>query len=226
MPSIRFPELAPRLTALALAGALLACGRPVPRAEIPERLAALGPPNLVLILCDTLRADFTSPYGFARDTSPELAAWAARGALFERVRSQSSWTKMSMASLLTSLWPRSHGIREAQDGLDRSAVTLAEEGADHPAVHRGQARIADDRVPEGQHAELAVVVPLQLEADELRVRDPVDQAHRDRSASTRFRGCSVGFAPTMKVPMLRAKGSSGSRSQALPRTNATLRVRL
>jgi arylsulfatase A-like enzyme len=105
---------------------VLACGRPVPRSEIPARLAALGRPNLVLIVVDTLRADYLTPYGFGRDTSPELAAWAARGVLFERVRSQSSWTKMSMASLLTSLWPRSHGIREAKDGLGEKAVTLAE----------------------------------------------------------------------------------------------------
>ncbi len=80
----------------------------------------------MLIVVDTLRADFTSAYGFAADTSPELAAWAARGALFERVRAQSSWTKMSVASLMTSLWPRSHGIREAKDGLGASAVTVAE----------------------------------------------------------------------------------------------------
>jgi arylsulfatase A-like enzyme len=31
-----------------------------------------------------------------------------------------------MASLMTSLWPRSHGIREAKDGLSSSAVTLAD----------------------------------------------------------------------------------------------------
>jgi arylsulfatase A-like enzyme len=46
--------------------------------------------------------------------------------VFERARAQSSWTKMSMASLMTSLWPRSHGIRRARDGLTESAVTLAE----------------------------------------------------------------------------------------------------
>jgi arylsulfatase A-like enzyme len=104
----------------------LGCERPVSPVEIPERLAAPGRPNLVLIVVDTLRADYTTPYGFSEDTSPELARWAERGVLFERVRSQSSWTKMSMASLLTSLWPRSHGVREAQDGLADEAVTLAE----------------------------------------------------------------------------------------------------
>jgi arylsulfatase A-like enzyme len=105
---------------------MLACGGPVPPADIPERLALLGSPNLVLIVVDTLRADFTTPYGFEHDTSPELAAWATRGVLFEHARSQSSWTKISMTSLMTSLWPRSHGIRDAKDGLSSSAVTLAE----------------------------------------------------------------------------------------------------
>ncbi len=98
----------------------------MPPAEIPARLGALERPNLVLIVVDTLRADFTSPYGFEGDSSPELAAWAERGVLFEHARAQSSWTKISMASLMTSLWPRSHGIRDAQDGLAESAVTLAE----------------------------------------------------------------------------------------------------
>ena len=105
---------------------MYACGGPASPSEISTRLAALEPPNLVLIVVDTLRADFTTPYGFEHDTSPELASWAAQGVLFERVRSQSSWTKISMASLMTSLWPRSHGIREAKDGLSSSAVTLAE----------------------------------------------------------------------------------------------------
>ncbi|MBW2244423.1 MAG: sulfatase [Deltaproteobacteria bacterium] len=111
---------------IGLALELLGCQRAAAPADIPSRVASLGPPNLVLILVDTLRADYTTPYGFAQDTSPELARWAERGVVFERVRAQSSWTKMSMASMLTSLWPRSHGIREAQDGLAEEAVTLPE----------------------------------------------------------------------------------------------------
>jgi len=118
----------PSASAVVLAVGLLACGRAasVPPQEIRARLSATGSPNLVLIVVDTLRADFLSPYGFEQDTSPELARWADQGVLFERVRSQSSWTKMSVASIMTSLWPRSHGIREARDGLGEEAVTLAE----------------------------------------------------------------------------------------------------
>lgn len=105
---------------------LAACQPPVPAAEIPERLEAIGQPDIVLIVIDTLRADWTTPYGFEKDTTPELAKWAERGVLFENVRAQSSWTKISMVSMLTSLWPRSHAIREAQDGLAEAANTLAE----------------------------------------------------------------------------------------------------
>jgi arylsulfatase A-like enzyme len=104
----------------------LGCEGAAAPGEIRERLAALGRPNLVLIVVDTLRPDFTTPYGERSDPSPELAAWADRGVVFERVLSQSSWTKISMASLLTSLWPRSHGIRAGDDGLADNAVTLAE----------------------------------------------------------------------------------------------------
>jgi glucan phosphoethanolaminetransferase (alkaline phosphatase superfamily) len=39
--------------------------------------------NLLLISIDTMRADHTSPYGYGRDTSPNLAALAERGVLFE-----------------------------------------------------------------------------------------------------------------------------------------------
>ena len=113
-------------TVIAL-GAALGCERAVPRAELEKRLAALGKPHLVLIVVDTLRADWTSPYGDPRGASPELADWAARGATFEKVRSQSSWTKMSMASLFTSLWPHSHGLFEVRDALGDGAVTLAEQ---------------------------------------------------------------------------------------------------
>jgi arylsulfatase A-like enzyme len=111
---------------LALLALLVACEQDVRPDDIPGQIRTLGQPDLVLIVIDTLRADWTTPYGFEKDTTPELARWAARGVLFEKALGQSSWTKISMASMLTSLWPRSHDIREAQDGLADGANTLAE----------------------------------------------------------------------------------------------------
>ena len=91
-----------------------------------EHIEKLERPNLVLILVDTLRADFTTPYGDVEGLTPELSRWASNGVLFERTRSQSSWTKISMASFMTSLWPHRHGIFAGADGLSEGAVTLAE----------------------------------------------------------------------------------------------------
>jgi choline-sulfatase len=128
----RCPESAAsrrRLSGLALwvaVGLLAACEKPEAPASVRARLAEIGRPNVILIVVDTLRADWTSPYGHDPAVSPELQRWADRGVVFEQARAQSSWTKMSMASMLTSLWPRSHGIRLASDGLAAGAVTLAD----------------------------------------------------------------------------------------------------
>jgi arylsulfatase A-like enzyme len=100
------------------------CDAPVPFGELRARLAGIERPNLVLILFDTLRPDWTSPYGFDDELTPELQRWADDGVLFERALAQSSWTKISMASLFTSLWPQSHGIRLVDDGLSGKARTL------------------------------------------------------------------------------------------------------
>ncbi len=111
---------------LGVLGLIAGCERPTPPSELAPRLAALERPNVVLVLVDTLRADWTTPYGFEHDTSPEIARWAERGIVFERARAQSSWTKMSVASLMTSLWPQSHAIRAYGDALGEGALTLAE----------------------------------------------------------------------------------------------------
>ena len=113
---------------LGLALAAAACA-PAP----PER------PNVILIVVDTLRADFLGAYGFQGSISPTLDALAAESVVFERCFAQSPWTKPSVASILTSLYPQVHGLTnhdgkywgeettELKTGiLPDSAVTLAE----------------------------------------------------------------------------------------------------
>ncbi len=51
------------------------------------------PPNLVLIMIDTLRQDKLSAYGFPEETSPEIDRMAEQGVRFDRVIAQSSWTR-------------------------------------------------------------------------------------------------------------------------------------
>lgn len=71
------------------------------------------PPNIVVLLVDSLRADHLGCYGYDRDTSPYLDALASRGVVFERAYAQASQTKLSVASLVTGLNPPSHHVREA-----------------------------------------------------------------------------------------------------------------
>ncbi len=51
---------------------------------------------------------------------------ATRGVLFERVIAPSSWTKTSMASIMTAQSPDGHGVRGINDRLPDDRVTLSE----------------------------------------------------------------------------------------------------
>jgi arylsulfatase A-like enzyme len=79
-------------------------------------------PNILLVVIDTTRADHLSCYGYERPTSPHVDAFAAEATLFERAFSQSSWTKPSMASMLTGHFPTMH-----QTNLETSILPPTEE---------------------------------------------------------------------------------------------------
>lgn len=83
-------------------------------------------PNVVLVSIDTLRADRLGVYGHHRDTSPALDALAAEGTRFDRAISQAPWTTPAHMSLMTSMYPSTHGVNpsfaeflEAHEGRAR-----------------------------------------------------------------------------------------------------------
>ncbi len=82
--------------------------------------------NLILIVIDALRADHLGCYGYPRETTPHLDALANEGIRFEECYAPVSWTKPSVASLMTSLYPGVHGAVRAGDSLPGEVVTLAE----------------------------------------------------------------------------------------------------
>ncbi|MBX3215577.1 MAG: sulfatase-like hydrolase/transferase [Labilithrix sp.] len=57
--------------------------------------------DVVLVTIDALRADHVSSYGYARKTTPNIDALAARGARFERAYCPTPHTSYSIASLMT-----------------------------------------------------------------------------------------------------------------------------
>ena len=83
-------------------------------------------PNVVLYLLDTLRPDHLGFHGYPKPTSPFLDRLARRSLVFRRCYAAASWTKPSVASLLTGLHPQTHGVgaRYYSDALLEGAATL------------------------------------------------------------------------------------------------------
>lgn len=92
----------------------------------PARRADAARPNVIMIIADTLRADAVSAQNPATAATPAMDALAADGTRFERTYTQSSWTRPSIATILTSLHPSSHGAVHKTSMLPDSVVTVAE----------------------------------------------------------------------------------------------------
>ncbi len=91
----------------------------------PLSPAEHGAVNLLLVTIDTLRADRMGAYGNPRDTTPSFDALADQGSLFERVYAQRGSTWPSLASILSSQHPVSHGVRRNGQALEGDPATLA-----------------------------------------------------------------------------------------------------
>jgi arylsulfatase A-like enzyme len=93
-----------------------------------------GPPNVILITMDTMRADHMGCYGYERPTSPRMDALAKKATLFTNALATSSWTVPSHASLFTGMYPFEHGSHAFRverttlmvNPLHEDRVTLAE----------------------------------------------------------------------------------------------------
>jgi arylsulfatase A-like enzyme len=100
--------------------------RPAGSADDIARLAERTDVNVLFILIDTLRADRLGCYGYGRDTSPTLDRIAAQGVRFARHLAQASWTKASMASFWTGMYPARTGINRFDDVIPDAARLPAE----------------------------------------------------------------------------------------------------
>ncbi len=84
----------------------------------------IGPPVVVLLL-DTLRWDALSCYGNGDGLTPHIDRFCREAVQFEVARAQASWTKPSIATLLTSTDPKHHGARGRADRIRPSTPALA-----------------------------------------------------------------------------------------------------
>ena len=88
---------------------------------------ATDKPNVIFYIIDGGGADYMSAYGYNRPTTPQLERLAAEGAVFEYAYSNSTWSKPSTPSFMTSLH---HGVLGGyttdSDPLPDQAVTMAQ----------------------------------------------------------------------------------------------------
>jgi arylsulfatase A-like enzyme len=85
-----------------------------------------APRGVILIQADTLRRDHLNFYGHSRETAPLLTRAAKEGVVFNHAISNASWTKVSSPSILTGLYPTTHGVALQTDRLPSTATTIAE----------------------------------------------------------------------------------------------------
>lgn len=83
-------------------------------------------PDILFIVLDTVRADRLSCYGYPRQTSPHIDAFAESSVLFERAISPAQWTVPAHASLFTGEYPTTHMTIEIYDKHSKEQLTLAE----------------------------------------------------------------------------------------------------
>ena len=84
------------------------------------------PPNVVVVVVDTLRADHLGAYGYGGHTSPRFDAFARDAIRFDDAFAQASWTRPSFASILTGRYPSSHRTMYKPDVLPDAVTTLPE----------------------------------------------------------------------------------------------------
>ena len=93
-----------------------AASRSIPRARY----------NVLIVLFDTLRADRTEPYGAKSGLTPGISDLASRGVTFEIAVAPSSWTRSSVASMLTGVRPTVHGTLDKSHSLGTEIPVLQE----------------------------------------------------------------------------------------------------
>jgi len=83
-------------------------------------------PNFLIIVIDALRPDHLESYGYNRNTAPNITDLAEKGIVFKKAFANSPWTKPSVATIFTGLYPNLHKAISITESLPKQVLTLAE----------------------------------------------------------------------------------------------------
>lgn len=173
------------------------------------------PRHVVMIYLDTTRADHLTPYGYTRDTTPALAAFAEHAAIFDQARTVAPWTLPSIRAALSGDQPERWSEREIlPETLQRLGfATMAsftnvyltptfdmDRGWTEREyeLKKPAAKVVDDGIRFLKaHADRDAMVLLQFMDTHIPYEEP--QAYRGRWAEEPYDGPSLGVYPLRRV---------------------------
>jgi len=148
--------------------------------------AAADRARVLLVTCDTLRADRLGLYGYDRDTSPRLDRLARDGAVFERAYSTAPMTQPSVSSLMTGRLPEHIGVargnlRRLPAEVETLAERLSSEGIATAAIVSNWVL---RRPPPGPGSDGGVAQGFAVYDDSMEVREQNREAFERPAAGT------------------------------------------
>ena len=91
---------------------------PAAKAALPKD------PDIFIFLIDACQAKHLGTYGYSRPTSPNIDGFAREAVVFENAYANASFTRSSVATLFTGLYPETHKVRILKNKLPEELLTL------------------------------------------------------------------------------------------------------
>jgi choline-sulfatase len=127
VPLARFAHRVVRLDLIAEGSGVV--GWASPAVVVPDVAVAKHDPakSVIVLLIDTMRADKLRAFNpKTRVETPALEKFAQEGTIFVNTQSPENWTKPSVASVLTGLYPTTHGTKQSEARLPDGVTMVSE----------------------------------------------------------------------------------------------------
>ena len=95
------------------------------------------PPNIVILMLDTTRIDCLGCYGSTNGVTPRIDELATESVVFEQAVTPEPLTRPAVSTMLTGLYPRTHGVDTNRKKLADQFTTLPEVLSDNGYVTGG-----------------------------------------------------------------------------------------
>jgi len=97
-----------------------------PTAAAAAKVVFKDKPNIHIVLSDACQGHHLGTYGYPRNTSPHIDAFARDAVVYENAYANAVFTSSSVATIFTGLYPDSHKVRVLYANLPQQLLTLPE----------------------------------------------------------------------------------------------------